>query len=189
MKRFYKEVSVAETGDGWQVMLDGRGIKTVKGAAQIVPSRALAEAMAEEWATQGEKIDPATMLKRDQADYAIDLVAQNPASVIDEMIGFIETDTLCYRADPDEALFARQLETWEPLLEAFEAREAVKMVRVSGIMHRPQSPDTIEKMRQRLGNLDPFALAGLQAMASLTASLTIALSALEDGADLDLLWS
>ena len=45
MKRFYKEVSVAPADGGWQVTLDGRGIKTQTGNQQFVPTRALAEAM------------------------------------------------------------------------------------------------------------------------------------------------
>ena len=71
MKRFYKDVSVEPADGGFRVTLDDRPIRTQGGAAQVVPTRALAEAMAEEWRTQGEEIDPKGFALRDLADYAI----------------------------------------------------------------------------------------------------------------------
>lgn len=188
MKRFYKTVDIAQTDSGWQVMLDGRGLKTAKGSPQIAPSRALAQQLAAEWSEQGEEIDPTRFILRDQADFAIDMVAPDPTETIDTLLGFAETDTLCYRADPDEALHARQLEVWEPLLQSFEQRVGVQFVRVSGIMHKPQAPKTLQTLKTLIEGQDAFALAGLQAATSLTASLVIGLIAIEDQADVQALW-
>ena len=188
MKRFYEQVEVAELDDGWQVTLDGRGLKTAKGSPQIVPARALAEKLATEWSDQSEEIDPARFILRDQTDFAIDMVVPDPTETIDTLLGFAETDTLCYRADPDEALYSRQLEVWEPLLQSFERRADVQFVRVSGIIHRPQTPKTLQALRTRLEDKDAFALAGLQAATSLTASLVIGLLAIEDQAHVPALW-
>ncbi|MFZ9396015.1 MAG: ATP12 family chaperone protein [Erythrobacter sp.] len=189
MKRFYREVAVAEAPGGWQVTLDGRGIRTAGGAAaQVVPSRALAEALAQEWAVQGEEIDPAGFRLRDPADYAIDVIAPDPAAAISTLLGFAETDTLCYRADPDEPLHARQLAEWEPLLSQLEQREGVRFTRVSGIIHRPQPPATLAQLRALLGTLDPFTLAGLHLATSLAASLAIPLLALDEVAAPEALW-
>lgn len=188
MKRFYREVEVAGSAGAWRVELDGRAIRTQRGAEQLLPGRKLAEALAREWREQGEEIDPAAFPLRDMADYALDIVREDRADTIDKLLAFVETDTLCYRADPDEALYRRQIEIWEPLITAFEAREGVTMERVSGIMHRPQSEETLARLRARLEALDDFTLAALQALASLAASLTVGLAALEDDADLDALW-
>lgn len=179
IRRFYKDVTLGTVSGGWQVMLDGRGIKTVGGAAQIVPTGALGEALAAEWRRQGEKIDPASLPLRDMADYAIDVVAPDPAAVARGLIAYAETDTLCYRADPDEPLHARQQAVWEPLLSAFEAAHGISLVRVSGVLHRPQPPETLARLEARLNNLSSFALAGVEAMTKLAASLVTALAALE----------
>ncbi|MFM6830700.1 MAG: ATP12 family protein, partial [Novosphingobium sp.] len=136
MKRFYKDVTLLSEEGGHRVALDGRGIRTQGGRAQIVPARSLAEAMATEWADQGETIDPARFAFRDMADYAIDVVPPDRAAAIAGVLRYAETDTLCYRADPDEPLYPRQREVWEPLLLAAEARWQVRFVRVSGIIHR-----------------------------------------------------
>ncbi|WP_206073228.1 ATP12 family chaperone protein [Erythrobacter colymbi] len=179
IRRFYKDVTLAGVAGGHQVMLDARGVKTVGGAPQIVPTAALGEAMAAEWRQQGEKIDPASLPLRDMADYAIDIVAADPAAVAKGLVAYGETDTLCYRADPDEPLHARQQAVWEPLLRQFEAAHGVTLVRVSGVVHRPQPPETLAKLEARLLALPPFVLAGVEAMTKLAASLVTALAALD----------
>jgi chaperone required for assembly of F1-ATPase len=189
MKRFYREVTLDEAADGWRVLLDGRAIKTQGGRAQIVPSRAVAEAMATEWADQGETIDTGTFLFRDLADYAIDIVAPDPAALRTTLLGFAETDTLCYRAWPDEPLFARQQAEWEPLVAAAEARFGVRFVRVAGVIHRPQPDETLAALRDRLAAFDPFALAALYTLTSLAASLIIGLAAMGPDAPLPGLWA
>jgi len=179
IRRFYKDVTLASQAGGFQVMLDSRGVKTVGGAPQIAPTAALGEALAAEWARQGEKIDPASLPLRDMADYAIDIVAADPASVAEGLIAYAETDTLCYRADPDEPLHARQQAVWEPLLAGFEATHGITLVRVSGVLHRPQPPESLALLRARLLTLPPFVLAGVEAMTKLAASLVTALAALD----------
>jgi chaperone required for assembly of F1-ATPase len=189
MRRFYREVSLGEAEGGWRVLLDGRGIKTQGGKAQEVPTRALAEALAAEWAGQGEEIDPARFMLRDLADHAIDMVAPGRPAAIAALLRYAETDTLCYRAEPDEPLHARQLAEWEPLLKAAEARWDIHFERISGVIHRPQPAATLARLQAALCAQDDFALAALNTLASLAASLVVGLAALAPGADAEALWS
>ncbi len=179
MKRFYNEVSVEPQDGQWQVMLDGRGIKTVMGSAQLVPTQQLAKALAAEWEAQGDEINTGLFQFRDMADYAIDMIAPAPSEIAQKLVAYGDTDTILYRADPDEPLYARQIEVWEPILTAFEQRMGAKFTRISGIIHRDQPDETLACMRDALDRLAPFALAGLETMTSLAASLIIAMSALE----------
>ena len=104
MKRFYKDVTVGEQAGGWRVLLDGRGIRTAGKRQQIVPTRALADALAAEWAAQGEELDPTRFVFRDMADYTLDVVAGGRDDVIAGMLPYAETDTLCYRGEPDSEI-------------------------------------------------------------------------------------
>ena len=188
MKRFWKQVSIVEAENGWRVLLDGRAIKSVGGRAQILPTEVLAHAIAEEWAAQGEDVDPALFVLRDLADFAIDVIAPDRDAQIADILRYAETDTLCYRAEPGEHLADRQNEVWEPLLQAAERRYDLHFERVAGVLHRPQPETTLRRLKAVLEAQDNFALAGVKSMASLAASLTLALAALDDQADIAALW-
>lgn len=188
MKRFYTEASVGGAAGAWQVLLDGRPVKTVGGRPQSVPTRALAERLAGEWAAQGEEIDPNRFLFRDMTDYALDVVAPDRAQAIAELVPYAETDTLCYRAEAGDSLRREQDLVWEPLLHAAEVRLGARFERIGGIMHRPQPPETLAKLRAVLDAQDSFALAALRNLAGLAASLVIGLAALEPASDPAALW-
>ena len=183
MKRFWKDATVEPFEGAWRVTLDGRPIRTQGGAPQIVPGEGLAEALAAEWRAQGEEIDPQAFALRDLADFAIDHVRADRAGAIAGLLRYAETDTLCYRADPDEPLYRRQQDLWEPLLKAFEARHGVRLERISGVVHRAQPEATIARLGEVLAAHDDFTLAALTTLASLAASLAVALEALEPAAD------
>ena len=188
MKRFYKDVTIAGTDLGWTISLDGRPLKTQGGQPQVVPSEALAGMMAEEWQGQGDTIDPAAFRFRDMTDYALDVVARDPEAVRAKVLKFAETDTLCFRADPEDPLWKRQNEVWEPIVTALEQREAIRMPRVSGVIAPSPDRETLHNLVGRLASLDPFALAALEQTTALAASLCIGLATLEEDADGDALW-
>ena len=189
MRRFWREVTLEPEGDGWQVALDGRRVKTAQARAQIAPTFALGDALAAEWRAQGDEVSAAGFAFRDMADYAIDIVAVDPADAIRRILAYAEGDTLCYRAEPDEPLGVRQRAAWEPLLKAAETTHGVRFERIVGILHRAQPAATLAVLRTHLQTLDPFALAGLQTLASLAASLVIGLAALQADADGEVLFA
>lgn len=179
---------MAAQDGGWRVLLDGKPILSVGRRPQVVPSRALAELMAGEWAEQGETIDPARFVMRDMADYAIDVVAPDRVQAISELMPYGETDTLCYRAETGHPVRREQDRVWEPLLAACETRHGLAFVRIGGIVHQPQPPATLAKLTAMLAEQDDFALAALRNLAGLAASLVIGLTALSDEASAEALW-
>ena len=189
MKRFYKDAAVARVDGGWQVQLDGRGIKTQGGGQQVVPTEAVAQLLAGEWAAQGDKIDPRSFVFRDLADLALDTIASDRAATVAKLLAYAETDTLCYRGEPGEPLFERQEALWEPLVTACEQRHTARFERISGIIHRPQPEATMAALRARLERECDFTLAALLTLASLATSLIVALEVLEDGAEAERLFA
>ena len=189
MKRFYKAVDVTATNDIFQVTLDSRPVKTPLGAVQHVPTRALADALAAEWDAQGDTLDMALFRLRDLADFAIDIVGPAPEETATKLLAFLDTDTLCYRADPDEPFFKRQLAVWEPVLTAFEADHSITLERISGIMHRPQAESATATLRDAITAMDAFTLSELTAKTSLSASLAVGMASLKPDANPDTLWA
>ena len=97
-KRFYQSASIGE-GAPHPVLLDGRAVKTPAGGTLAAPVQPLAEAIVAEWNAQGERIEPATMPVTRLANTIIDGVAPNPEPIVDEIVKYLGSDLVCYRAD------------------------------------------------------------------------------------------
>lgn len=177
MKRFYAS---AEARDG-AILLDGRPVRTPARAPLVVPMPALAEAIATEWAAQGETIDPRAMPLTGLANAAIDRVAPDPAAFAAPLAAYSESDLLCYRADLPPALAAAEAEAWDPLLDWARARYDVHFTVVAGVIHAPQPPATVARLGEALRARDPFALAAMNPLVTIGGSLVVAL-ALAEGA-------
>lgn len=174
-RRFWTQ---AAAGEGGRVLLDGRAARTPAARPLVLPTRAAAELVAEEWAAQGEFVDYARMPATRLAFTAIDRVAEAAPAVADEASRFAGSDLLCYFADQPEALIAREREAWEPWLAWAEGELGVRFVRASGVMHQAQAPQTIEAFRREAGALDPFRLTGLAFAGALFGSAVLALAVL-----------
>ena len=74
LKRFYKHATAGETEGGFALLLDGKTAKTPAKKRLVLPTRALAEAIAAEWAAQESEIDPLRMPLTRLANLAIDRV-------------------------------------------------------------------------------------------------------------------
>ena len=178
IKRFFREASVGEAeGGGFALLLDGRRARTPAKKPLILPTRALAELVAAEWAGQGETIDPAAMPLTRLANSAIDGVAAAIEATRAEIAGYAGADLLCYRAEAPEALVAAEAAAFDPVLDwAGEALGAKFLVGV-GVVHVRQPESALHAVRAALDAVEsPFALAALHVMTSLTGSVLLALA-------------
>jgi chaperone required for assembly of F1-ATPase len=173
MKRFYKDVSV---GDGNAVLLDGRMLKTPRGASLDLPTPALAEAIAEEWRAQGDEIDPQSMPLTKLANTAVDGVTPRREEVVTEIAAFAKHDHLCYRTDTPAELVRRQSEAWDPLLDWVAERYGAPLLTAKGVTSVEQPDSSIAALRKAVEGFDPFALSALHVIASICGSLVLALA-------------
>lgn len=176
MKRFYKDVTVSAAP--FQILLDGRAVKTPMKNALVLPTAALAEALAEEWRGQGDDILPGSMALTKLANTAIDRVAAMREDVIGQVMAFAN-DTLCYRAASPEELAARQAGEFDPVLAWASERYGVRFETRTGIVHFSQSAQTLAALRAAVAAYDDFTLTALHSSASLLTSLVLALALAE----------
>lgn len=188
-KRFWSRAETAETEAGHAVLLDGRPLRTPAKAPLHLPTAALAAAVAGEWGAQGEIVDPLSMPLTRTANSAIDTVAAHPAQVAAHVAAYGENDLLCYRAEAPEELAARQAAGWDPLIDwAATALQAPLRIG-TGVMHIPQPQDSVARLGARVRALDPFRLAALHELVTLSGSLILGLAALERQRPLAELWA
>jgi len=186
MKRFWTNVSV----DAERVVrLDDRPVRTPGRVPLALPTMALAEAVAGEWRDVEETVDPRAMPLTGLANAAIDRIGADPAPFAAGLARYAESDLLCYRADSPPELVARQDAVWNPLLDWARDRYDVHFTLVTGIMHQPQPPATVERLAQAVAALDPFRLAALSPVVTITGSLVLALALLEGAEEADTIWT
>ncbi|MCI2401099.1 ATP12 family protein [Aliiroseovarius subalbicans] len=178
-KRFWKQTSAVNTDEGWAVHLDARPVRTPAKSALILPTKAMARAIAVEWDAQEEKVDPTTMPLTRAANAAIDKVAHQHAEVADMLAAYGDSDLLCYRATHPQGLVDRQIAIWDPVLDwAAEALEA-RLIPVTGVMHAPQDSAALAPLSTRVHAFTPFQLAAFHDLVSISGSLILGFAVTE----------
>jgi chaperone required for assembly of F1-ATPase len=178
-KRFWKEATVEGTEDGYRVLLDGRGVATPSKAPLIVPTRAMADAIAAEWDAQEGEIKPLTMPVTRAANSAIEKVTPQHAGVADMLAEYGGTDLLCYRAEGEGELTQRQAQGWDPLLDWAHERYGARLILGAGIMPVAQNPDAVARLRRAAHDVPPFPMTALHDLVTLTGSLILGLAVSE----------
>ena len=188
MKRFWKQANAVERDGGWGVELDGKPLRTPARDPLIVPTKALAEAIAAEWNGVEGKIDPGALPLTGLANAAVDRVAPDKEAFAQGIARFAEADLACYRAEGPSALVERQAELWDPLLGWGRRRFDVDFRTATGILHVDQPAATIDRLSHAVAALDPFRLAGLAPLVTIGGSLLAALGVLEGAFTPDQAW-
>ncbi|MDE2486366.1 MAG: ATPase [Alphaproteobacteria bacterium] len=175
-RRFYKSVEVEPQDGAFAVRLDGRPVHTPKGSRLALPTRALADLVAEEWAAQGEALEIPLMYATRLANTAIDAVPAARDGTAEVVANYAASDLVCYWAEEPQALVERQRLHWGPVLDWVEAEAKLSFIRAAGIVHQAQPEPTLEQVKAIALALDDFALAGLAFGASLFGSAILALA-------------
>ena len=173
---FWKEVAIRPEAGGHAVLLDGRPVNTPARARLVLPTSALAEAIAGEWRAQYDVLRPETMPHTRTANTALDRVAQRRGEVAAELAAYGANDLLCYRAGAPQELADRQARAWNPLLAWAEAAFAAPLVAVAGIMPADQPEPSLARLKDEVAAHDPFALAALHELVTLSGSLLLGLA-------------
>ncbi len=188
-KRFWKSAIAEEVDGRFQVLLDGRVVKTPAKQVLSLPTEALSQAIAIEWDAQEDVIDPQSMPLTRLANSALDKVTPQHRAVADLIAEYGGSDLLCYRAERPTDLVERQANQWDPVL-AWAAKEHGITLRLqSGVMPIEQPAVSLRQILDLTHALDPFALTAFHELVSLSGSWVLGLAALQDYAPADELWS
>lgn len=187
------EASVEARAEGFLVAVQGRPVRTPRGNPVVVPTAALARAIAAEIAAApgilaGKGLnDPAAAPCFRIAAGAIDVVAEpdDRAAVEAELLGYAGTDLVCIRAGQPAELVAREDAVWGPLCRWFGERHGVVLALGTGVLAAPQ-PDAVRlKLGAVLAQMDAFRLAALSLATRSAGSIVIALALCEGWIDAD----
>jgi chaperone required for assembly of F1-ATPase len=188
-RRFWTAASAVPVEGGFAVHLDARPVRTPLKAPLLLPTQALAEAVASEWQAQTGKVDPETMPFTRTANSAIDKVAPQIDAVADMLADYGNSDLLCYRAGEPDDLVALQDAGWNPLLGWARDALSAPLVTTVGVIHVSQPEESLAALRRRVGGLSAFQLAAFHDLVAISGSLVLAFAVTEGRLSAEAGWS
>jgi chaperone required for assembly of F1-ATPase len=187
-KRFYARAGVSEADGGFSITLDGKPIRTPSGRLIVAPERDIAEAIAGEWEAQRDNIDPLTMPLTRFANSVVEAVADQVDAVAADIAKYFSSDLLFYRAGHPEGLVARETAHWDGVLFWAADELGAHFILGQGVTHVRQPDAAIEAARAALP-ADPWSVAALHVVTTLTGSALLALALLRGVRDPDQVWA
>ncbi len=173
-KRFWKAVTVEAVEGGYTIRLDSRPVKTPGKNLLVVPTEALARAIAAEWEAQQGAVRPETMPFTRAANSALEKVAPQFDEVVGLLAAYGETDLLCYRATGPVELIALQNAAWDPILDWCAVALGAPLISVGGVMHIAQPESSTRRLHAMTAALTPFQIAAFHDLVMLSGSLVLA---------------
>ena len=187
-KRFYEKAEIGESAGGFAILLDGKPVRTPARRALAAPVRALAAAIADEWNAQGETIEPARMPLTRLANSIIDGVADEPGAVADDIMQFLASDLVFYRADGPQGLVERERQHWDPVIAWAREKLGAPFVLAEGVLFAAQQQAALAAARAALPE-NPWRLGALHAVTTLTGSALLALALARGALSADDAWA
>lgn len=176
IKRFYDAVSFRAERDRYVILLDGRTAQTSKRNPLSSPSEKLARAVAEEWDSQQSTINRSSMPLTGILSAAIDGGEAVLSECRQDIINYLGSDLLCYRADAPRALVSRQAEKWDPFIRWFNEAFGQTLIVTTGIVAVQQSDAILRAVNDALIHETSEAIHALRIATALSGSAVLALA-------------
>ncbi|KAF6767109.1 ATP12, ATPase F1F0-assembly protein [Kalmanozyma brasiliensis GHG001] len=178
--RFWKTVTLqppTSTTPGFQILLDGRSIKTPGGQAIIIPANRelLATCIAQEWSEQGKLLKPHTLPLTSLAARALEGCSDpvERKGVEEFLLRYLENETVCFQEEQPESLVKLQKRHWDPLLHHVNEAYGTQVRPFEGLLGNAHPKGTVETFKTHLERLDGFDLAAFERSVMLTKSFLI----------------
>ena len=187
-KRFWVTAVGEPCEGGFTVRLDARPVKTPARRAMVVPTLAMAQAIAKEWDAQHGLVNPNKMPLTRSANSAIDKVAVQFDAVAAQLAAYAGTDLLCYRATGPAQLITRQTQGWGSVLDWAAVELNAPLTATAGVMHIPQPDQSLQNLSDILFAMSPFQLAAAHDLIAISGSLVLALAVIHGHSSPDQAW-
>lgn len=185
--RFFTTVETKPVPQGFSITLDGKPMRTPARRLLAAPRQAIAEVLRAEWDAQTQTIDPARMPLTRLANSIIDGVADRREEVAEEIVKYVGSDLLFYRADSPEGLVAKQGAAWDPVVRWAADELGARFVLAEGIVHTRQPDHAVDAARSAVP-ADAWIVGALHSITTLTGSALLALALMRGFGDAASTW-
>ena len=177
MKKFYKSVTLTEkTDNGFGLLLDNKPVQTPARKTFFIHSLNIAKLIVKEWEGQTDKILPQTMPVSQMAMTLIDRVIPYREKLANEILGYIDTDLICYRTDEPIQYRRVQEEKWNPFVDWFQRKFNLSLEVTSGLSPLTQSNDIHHVIQKYISSVNNAYFMALYLATLGTGSIILALA-------------
>ena len=180
MKKFWKNVEVKQIlENSFQILLDNRILKTPMQKDLIFSNHKMATETALEWDIDEKEINTENMIFYGLMSTFIDKVKDDRVSYIENILGFVNTDLICYRADSPNKLVELQKSSWNPIILYIKKYIDAELETFIGVMPSKQSLEIFLKLKVLINSFSGIQISALYRMTNLTGSIFISLCILK----------
>ena len=180
MKKFWKIVQVKKKlKNSFEILLDKRILKTPMQKDLIFSNYKIAKETALEWDIDEKEINTENMVFYGLISTAIDKISNDKVSYIENVLGFINTDLICYRADGPNELVDLQNSSWNPIISFIKKYIDVELKFFIGVMPSKQSLEIFNRLKTLINSFSDIEISALHRMTNLTGSIFISICILK----------
>jgi len=180
MKKFWKIVQVRKKlKNSFEILLDKRILKTPMQKDLIFSNYKIAKETALEWDIDEKEINTENMVFYGLISTAIDKISNDKVSYIENLLGFINTDLICYRADGPNELVDLQNSSWNPIISFIKKYIDVELKFFIGVMPSKQSLEIFNRLKTLINSFSDIEISALHRMTNLTGSIFISICILK----------
>ena len=180
MKKFWKIVQVKKKlKNSFDILLDKRILKTPMQKDLIFSNYKIAKETALEWDIDEKEINTENMVFYGLISTAIDKINNDKVSYIENVLGFINTDLICYRADKPNELIDLQNSSWNPIISFIKKYIDVELKFFIGVMPSKQSLEIFNRLKTLINSFSDIEISALHRMTNLTGSIFISICILK----------
>ncbi len=180
MKKFWKKVSIKRlSSNSFQIMLDDRILQTPLKRKLILPNLNLTKEIVKEWDQDSKNRIIESMIFYSLISTALDKIIDNRNLYINDILNYIDTDLVCYRAENPKELVELQKNKWDPIILFIEKYIGTKVQVFKGILPKKQHTTVYGKLNNLIKQFDIFEISALHRITNITGSVFLSLCVLK----------
>ena len=180
MKKFWKKIEIRQSSSKkFHLLLDNKKLTTPMKKELVLPSEILVNEVLREWDQNSDNINIDDLVFYGVLSTAIDKVIIEKDAYVNDIIDFINTDLICYRAESPNDLIALQNKSWNPILLLIEKYIDVKIKVFKGIMPSNQDQKVHTEIKKLISNLSDVQISVLHRITNLIGSIFLSLCILK----------
>ena len=180
MKKFWETIEIKKVSSKeFYILLDNKKLKTPLKKELTLSNHLMAKEVLKEWDQRSDIIDTDDLVFYGLLSTAIDRVREEKNSYINDIINFIDTDLICYRADNPIDLVSFQNKHWDPIISLIEKYINTKVSIFKGVMPSQQNSKVHHKVKNLVVELSDIQISVLHRITNLIGSVFLALCILK----------